>query len=58
MTNYQKIMKEMDFQTFVDMMILNCDGCQNDECPLRNYCATGDECEEAMIDWLNQEVDK
>lgn len=56
MTNYQKVLFEMDFNTFVSMMILNCDGCPYYDCPLRASSASGDECEEVLTEWLKQEV--
>lgn len=56
MTNYQNVLLEMDFNKFVSMMILNCDGCPYYDCPLRGSSAYGDECEEVLTEWLEQEV--
>ena len=56
MINYEKVVLEMDFHNFVSMMILNCDGCPYYDCPLRASSVSGDECEEVLTEWLEQEV--
>ena len=56
MTNYQKVLFEMNLNKFVSMMILNCDGCPYYDCPARDSSAYANVCRELLTEWLEQEV--
>ena len=57
MTNYQKIINEMDFDKLVWMMSLHCEECPHKDCPHRRDVREYIDCECELTKWLNKEVE-
>ncbi len=54
MTNYEKYKENLTKDTFIESMILNCDGCPVSDCPYRCHIAMGEDCEEQLTLWCDE----
>ena len=57
MTNFEKYINNLTQNSFIQSMILNCDGCPVYPCDSDDMPTTGIECEEYLEQWCNEESD-
>lgn len=55
MTNFEKLIIDLTVDRFIDMVLLNCDGCPaHDECRYYGKTVNGFECSTILEEWCNK----
>ena len=55
-TNFENYLTNLDQYTFINSMILNCDGCPVEDCELRNDTVDGMMCEDTLTAWCEEDI--
>lgn len=59
MTNFERWRENLDEETFIDVMLINCDGCpipkEERTCP--HHVIFGDDCEDVLREWCRKETE-
>ena len=55
MTNFERLIVDLTVDKFIDMVLLNCDGCPaHDECRYCGEIVDGFECSDTLEEWCNR----
>ena len=58
MTNFERWRENLDEETFIDVMLINCDGCPipKEERTCSHHVIFGDDCEDVLREWCRREA--
>ena len=58
MTNFERWRENLDEETFIDVMLINCDGCPipKKERTCSHNVIFGGDCEDVLMEWCRKEV--
>lgn len=57
MTNFEKLIVDLTVNSFIDMVLLNCNGCPaHNECQYYSKTVDGFECSDTLEEWCNRSI--